>query len=338
MTSTSIVLPYSYKISYETTINKNDISYIIEFLESQSQLENKKDTAQYEIYTDYQELLKGSLVYPDYEYNYTKYHLSSLLYRCKHQLQRVFRDCDITIGAFPVNQKSNNTKDKLTHMQLFFRIVSTDHKKLIHCPVEIVNAIQGFIFRLTTGVDYDNEYPDKKYSIRSLSPVLPLSELPDYKITNNTRLYPVFNTRTYSLYKQRSMNIPIQYVKIMIHTMLLYINGETVDNSSDQLTQDIYKFCEKYGQLDIFKDYKIYRGRKHETTSVQDKFKIDESELLFCDFVKDEKKDEKNSIDSVDRNIYMTYLDFETKRDTVQKVITGYLESCYILVVMNVNG
>lgn len=316
MTSSSIVLPFVYKISNTRQIETKEIDKIITDLKSLSHIDPSpgENNVYTKIYDDYKDLLNNSYVYESQTSNFEKYHLVSLTSRIHHQLRRIYKDCQITCGAVPVKLKSGISEPD--YMQLFLRVLTKDYKNLIIIPENIIHTMNGFVSEAVF------EAEDRKIT----EPISLIDNPLSPSQSNFSNMFVIFDCKSYSVDSPRKFHIPQQYTQIMITILAKYLNSSlTNEDVLDDISTSILEFITTFPSIDLLKKFKITQGKVY--TTDYESFVIDESDLLFADFVSEFKKEStvnENGLSAV------KYVDFESKKDYCQRIITSFLEQCYV--------
>jgi hypothetical protein len=319
--TTSIVLPFVYKISYTKEIEEKQIDTIISDLKSSSHIVPApgENNIYSKIYSDYKELLQGAYIYDGNFSNFEKYHLVSITERIKHQLRRIYKDCEITTGATPI--RINSEIDKVDYMQLFLRVLTSDFKNLIVLPENITSIMNGFI--------YKNIFENQPLNY------IPLLDTPmSPRMIQHTKLFPIFNCKTYSIDTPRTFHIPLQYVRLMI-SILIKALQKTITNEelSNDMNLNIYRFVASFPSIRFLLKYNITRGSVQQTLE-NTTFIIDESDLLFADFITEYEKDSTVSENDLSPS---KYVDFQSKKEYCERIITSFLEQCYVSIIYDSN-
>lgn len=317
----SIVLPFVYKISNTREIETKEIDKVISDLKSLSHIVPKPDDKNVytQIYDDYKNLLDHAYVYEHSKSNFEKYHLVALTTRIHHQLSRIYKDCQITSGATPI--KLEYGTEELDYMRLFLRVLTKDYKNLIVLPENIIQIMNGFISEAV----FDRKISEPIYLLKN--PISP---------SNSTfsKLFPIFNCKTYSVDFPRKFHIPYQYTKMMITILVKYLNSTlTNEDLTDDVSSHIYEFIESFPSVNVLQKFNISQGKCYKTDSELN-FVIDETDLLFADFITEYKKESTVVENGLKAE---KYVDFESKKEYCERILTSFLEQCYVNIMYSIS-
>jgi hypothetical protein len=144
--------------------------------------------------------------------------------------------------------------------------------------------------------------------------------------SNFSNLFVIFNCKTYSVEFPRKFHIPLQYTRMMISILSKYLNSTlTNEDLSDDISNSIAEFITTFPSIDLLKKFKITQGKTY--TTDYESFVIDESDLLFTDFISEFKKESTVIENGLSAE---KYVDFESKKEYCQRIITSFLEQCYV--------
>jgi hypothetical protein len=202
------------------------------------------------------------------------------------------------------------------YMQLFLRVLTKDYKNLIVLPEIIVQVMNGFI----SDAVFESES-------RKITEPISMSNNPIEPTKSNfSNLFVIFNCKTYSVEFPRKFHIPLQYTRMMISILSKYLNSTlTNEDLSDDISNSIAEFITTFPSIDLLKKFKITQGKTY--TTDYESFVIDESDLLFTDFISEFKKESTVIENGLSAE---KYVDFESKKEYCQRIITSFLEQCYV--------
>ena len=154
--------------------------------------------------------------------------------------------------------------------------------------------------------------------------------------SNFSKLFPIFNCKTYSVESPRKFHIPHQYTRMMITILAKYLNSTlTNQDVSDEISRGIYEFIKIFEPIQLLNKFNITQGKSYQTDSESKlNFVVDETDLLFADFITEFVKEST----VIENNLKPEkYVDFESKREYCERIITTFLEQCYVMIMYSYN-